>query len=706
MTSINHRSTDRKIAVVAVLVLLAHASLSAITPIPGFGSRVVYVITGIALTAFLPGSLVLSLTKPAERLGQILLYAVTLSLVLSMAMGAIIYTILNAPMTLTYLLTIIPALFLWVRDDTWQIPIQNPVSKPILIVGLISITGIVGGYAVHISASNVLAILFLCLLPLGIVLLHIGSDSRYPIGLWFLSTGLLYLNSLLTPTLSTGDTKIEYYYAHLTALHGWEVSFTPLMAGMLRVSVLHPLQASMSGIPLLWEFKIVHPFLVSLIPVGLYYVYREFFSTSTSLYGACLFLLLSPFFTVLSRNTRTGVAMLFAVMLLILIATNRENISTRATILIPVFVTGLVVSHYGTALLFGALLAVAGVGSLLVANIRNDRTRPRTIIYTALLIISIGVMWYSQVASGHIFRFISGIAFLQVAPQILDVIMGGGSSRAVESATGDFSSVTYGLLRIEYILLAGLMAAGFWINILRHRLPQYITPPVSVNTDRDYLVMALVAGGLIASGFLPGLPIGLERVYLLGVLIISPLAIVSAQSVFKNRESGLKFMSVIFLAMIIINGGVLGAVFVERSPQPELIHDEIQKSGSNGDLFHLYARHSLQNDKRSSTWLVEHMSGDSVVYGSGATSWESHFAYSAYSTNRPPGPYQGIGRSVTNKSGYVYTSSFNSKTGVVFPKKWPDTFSYSNMEKQQLSEYRLEECSAIYDSGYPRVHFC
>jgi uncharacterized membrane protein len=700
-------STDRRISIPALLLLSSHILLESNSQSTILGIDIIHLLVGMALTSLVPGFLILSIFNPTEQDGRFFIYAILLSIVLSMGGGALGYTILGNLTVPIYLLVGIPGLLLWVRDDTWNFHVPIQMSKELLIIGLITILGIVGGYAVHISASNIPALLFLCILPIAIGILYRGSHSEYPFGLWLLSMGLLYLNSLLTPTLSTGDARIEYYYAHLTQLHGWDVSFTPLMAGMLRISVLHPLQANMSNVPLLWEFKIIHPILVSLIPVGLYYVYREFFTSTTSLFSSSLFLLLSPFFTVLSRNTRTGVAILFVVGLLMLIVTNQQSLSTKATILIPVFAMGLVASHYGTALLFGAVLAVTGIFSTLTARIQGEYNRPDTIIYTAILVALIGFMWYTQVASGHIFRFISGIAFLQVAPEVLESITGGGgSSRAVRSATGEFSSLTYGLLRVEYILLAAMMAIGFWLGILRDKLPTRVEPTDLIDADRDYFSMALVAGGLMASGFLPGLPIGLERVYLLGALVIAPLSIVSIQSLLPRHRPTIVVLHLILATMVIINAGLLGAALNERSPQPELIHESIQESGSEWNLFHLYARYSTQSDKRSSTWLVHYMSDNSVVYGSGATPWESHFAYSDYSTSRPPGIYEGMGQSITNKTGYIYISDFNGRTGVIFPKKWPSTFSYPNMEKKSLSAYRLERCSHIYDSGYPSVHKC
>lgn len=75
---------------------------------------------------------------------------------------------------------------------------------------------------------------------------------------------------------------------------------------MLQIVVLHPVYALVTGLDLVWVFKLVHPLVFSLTPVVLYWTSRKFTDDRVAFLSAFLWMALFSFFIVLSRNTRTS----------------------------------------------------------------------------------------------------------------------------------------------------------------------------------------------------------------------------------------------------------------------------------------------------------------------------------------------------------------------------------------------------------------
>jgi len=111
---------------------------------------------------------------------------------------------------------------------------------------------------------------------------------------------------------------------------------------------------------LLWIFKLVHPILFVTVPVITYVIASRYFSKKIAFLSGILYIFLPRTYQIISRNTRTGAAIFFTAMLL-LILLDDERTGMFRRFLVITFYFGVISSHYGIGPLVLFALGVAYV---------------------------------------------------------------------------------------------------------------------------------------------------------------------------------------------------------------------------------------------------------------------------------------------------------------------------------------------------------
>lgn len=346
---------------------------------------------GIFLALFIPGTIFLRLLNlPIENWGKIFLYTIGTSLFILILIGFLINTLyplfgietpLSSPsiiisinvfiITFSFLCYLQEKRFkkLNLKELNSKINLniskknlQNLISIPILLPMLILLLSILGAYMMNVYQSNILTMVMIILIGLIAFTVSINRfipSTTYPFIIFTISLALLLHKSLITNYIWGWDLNGEYFLANQIILNSfWNIDLPYSYNSMLSVMILAPVLSNFIKLNLVWVMKIIYPFIFSLVPLGLYYVYNKQTTPTIAFYSAFFFMILFTFYTEMLSVARQQVAELFLVLLLMVLVSDKLDRKKRS-LLAVVFGLSIVVSHYGLAYLMMIILIIS-----------------------------------------------------------------------------------------------------------------------------------------------------------------------------------------------------------------------------------------------------------------------------------------------------------------------------------------------------------
>jgi uncharacterized membrane protein len=349
-------------------------------------------LVGIAYCLVIPGALILRVFK-IHKLPAIesLSLTVGLSIAFVMFAGFVINLIypqvgLLAPISTTPVLATftISTLFLllvcYFRDrefsDPVRIDIREHVSAPLLALFLVPFLSIFGTYIMNYYNNNWL--LFVLLFVVALIILYVSlskpRNELYPVAVFIISISLLFFTSLISSHLVGWDIQIESYISSVVIQNAhWNPAFPgTLYNSALSLTTFVPILSLLSGLDLTSIYKIIFPLLYSLVPLGLYALYRRQTNEKIAFVSAVFFMSSYVFFVIMPQLAKQEIAEIFVVVFLLLIFNIQIRGGKRALLLI-ISMFSIVVSHYGTADLFALVLFIA-LAAQYVGGVRISRS--------------------------------------------------------------------------------------------------------------------------------------------------------------------------------------------------------------------------------------------------------------------------------------------------------------------------------------------
>lgn len=568
-------------------------------------------------------------------------------------------------------------------------------------------------------------ILLVALLPVLIVVADI-PEKYVPFSIWAGATALLLQNTLSTYYFTGGDAGVEYFLAKLTMVHGiWDPLLKSTKITLLRINMLHPMYSIIGNYDLMIEMKIVHPVLLAFTFPALYKIYCRQFSQTTSMLGTFLVLFLHPFFTLLTQNSRSGTAIFFMVCTVLVFVDSGIGDKTRA-VLSMIFIFGLIVSHYGVAMMFLAMASLAFVGNRLNDRIRwSNHTTERRVAYTSLLFFSTFlVSWYMFVAHGVVFWKLMSII-------VNDVVFGVSEmfhpteSNVTRAVNAEFTSLTYQFIRQEYIvitLLGGLGVLHVSISTrIFSRFRRYVEGygPSTGRTVRAHPILHTFAAAsivLLLLSFTPIDLIGVERIYSTAGIFLLPYTVFEAREMVDriravtpaSMPQASTVISMCLVALLLVNSGVMAATVTEgRSPQPSLDKERIVESGTNRQQYALYRSYVSPTDIAGTGWLLNHrVERASIVGGARNSDWMKQLFVTKYRS------YHGIGIFATydredfgRKDSYLWIPEYSTVSRLIILQSPDEGALWPTIETTPLSELDIEQQDKVYTAGTTRVYW-
>jgi len=631
----------------------------------------------LSLVLVVPGVLAyLGLTGSGVVDVRALLYGAGLSAVLLMILGSTINLLHHAridpirpvPVWLSFggLLAVL-GYWSWARIPGDTLGVTAPTSVRPYLLGALPIAAGVGALLVERGGPNAFVLLALGAI-LAIYLVGVFDSTHRPVLLYAVALALLLHNTLGSEFLLWGDQGKEANLAYQVLLAGhWDPATLPRAnkAVMLRIVILHPMHALLSGLDLRHVFKIAHPLLFATAPVALYHAFATRRRPQAGYVAAGALMFFFPFFTVLSRNTRTAVAVLFVI--LFLHALLDTEIAPRVRrVLLPVFGTSVFLSHYGTGYMFLAMLGggvvIAYAGRKLFAQ--QDRFGEHLPIGSVALIGLGSFAWYTYVPprAATLRTLVSFV--VEFTRRLREGFFQPSNSATANYAATSFSSVSLTGIKILTVVLFALIALGWLVAVTRAWRGE-----TGIETNVSFLSLATVAGALAAITFLPVERFNTARTVAVSLAVVAPLFAIGVEGLLgpisdisvSRRRLTVVVCLLVLVPLFVFSTGLLAATVThDYSPNVLVYRDAVTQDGSPASNSYLHKQHLPDTGARAGAWLDRH--GTGVVYGS---RWPGNPTPGTIERNPTPAFEYRANVSAAAPDSCVYLSPLSVDAGVV-----------------------------------------
>jgi uncharacterized membrane protein len=565
----------------------------------GFQTPILTQLVGFCYLVFVPGMVLLRFLRIAKQTTtEALLFTVGLSLTLLMALGLLlnslsalfaigIVSLIPFSIAVSVVVLILCGI-LYMREKNkplLPVTLQNdPFPVRTLIICLLPLLSILGVYTMNVYGQNLILLLTLLVLSVTPAVIFIKKiPSRlYPVLVFSISLSLLFYSSLISNNLTGWDINNEYYFASLVQSESyWNPALPFTYNSMLSVVMLAPIISEVCNLNLVWVFKIIYPILFSLVPVGLYELFKKKTNASIAFLSSFFFMASYVYYQEMTQIARQEIASIFLVLLLLLIVEKNWPTKIR-NVLFFVFCASLVISHYGLSYFFLFALSLTWVilklteskklQTLISRLVRRPALSKRAnnltvaksdgnslvAVWSILFFAVVTFTWYYLVSSSTpLFEFIDIVnhIFSSFLVQFINPDASQGLAILVTQQGLFFHLLNKGL----FLLFQFFIVAGFFWAVLHERFTKF---------SREYLTFSFVC--LVVALACVAVPyfsdaLNASRLYLITLFFLAPFAILGflvllekVSNLMKLKVTskiGLMFLSALLALFLLFNSG-------------------------------------------------------------------------------------------------------------------------------------------------------
>lgn len=529
-------------------------------------------VTGFFLITVLPGYIILSTVRLGSlssarvavyTLGVSLLYTLGVAIVLNF-----LFPIVGGRIQISRRLVIglaVPVLAIWFvaphrtaepHRTTEVIPSLHRTSAKsvsfLALVTLLPIYAAVSTYIVNVTGYTMLMIpllLAIAIIPLLCIRWRLPAWA-VPYIIWTVSLAVLWHMTLVSWHLWGWDIHYQYHVATIIYnANSWSLDLAMSSNSLISITLLAAIYSTLTGLEIVWVYKIVYPILASLVPVGGYLLFDRVFS-DREVVTLAPFVLIFYYGFFKDMPDKQLIALLFVIMFLA--AVMDDQLSRRSSHLLGgLFGVGVVVSHYGVSLLLFAFLGFT-YATVFVLR-RYDSVEITTRIAPLGLILFLGgfwLCWFAFTAAGVNLESIIEVGYSSV----LEIISGSTERSGADYATQDSQSIAWLVYQLLYIGLIGLIGIG----IAASGYSAVFGSQVKVKRQSEFVVFSVGVFVFLCTSVLVTFGMGFDRTLQIALIVLSPYAILGLQIV----SSVLTIVTSIDVADRFTSTGQLFAVFL------------------------------------------------------------------------------------------------------------------------------------------------
>lgn len=657
-------------------------------------------VIGFFYLTFVPGFAIFRLLDLELGAIEKTIFAVGLSIVFLMGVGLLTDLLgpvlgISQPLGLTPLMAVVTGiviLLLLVRrenHDTQAFSMHyRKLIVPGVIISAIIVSSVIGAMLVNVPPHNnnsaLLLILIFISVLIGVVAFsrRLMSPAFYPFVLFAIAVALLLPVSLFSSYIHGGDIFSEYASLKLTSSNSyWNPAVSSRVYTMLSVTILPTIYSKMLGLESIWILKIVYPLIFSLVPVGLFELFRSKFSKEIAFFSVFFFASNLVFFTEIVTLARQMIGELFYILLFLTIIGNKIQIRTKWFCFFA-FSFGLIVSHYAMSYIFLAFI----FGLWLLGFLRKRKTLVN--VGMVIMFAVVTFLWYLYTSSSSTFNDLVNMGNNIVSNFSSDFLNPQSRGTTVLQATGLHSGIgtfwhvggTYLYYATELLIIIGLLGL-----LLKKRRSFF---------DDDYNTLAFLNMALLlACIVVPNLATSFNatRFYQVTLFFLAPLCVVGGIDILRfltRKKVKEKYLLAIVVLAVLIPFFLFQTDFVYEVARENSV--SLPLSSYRFSAFTLSDLGMLQQSEVSgANWLTRFGNVNGTVY---ADLWSGVvFDYaSAQSTI-----LLSLGVPAM-KGSYIYLREFNVFDGIVLAN-----YGSSGLFNVTQIMPSLNETNLIYSS-----HFC
>ena len=413
-------------------------------------------------------------------------------------------------------------------------------SPPLLLTLLIPLLSLLGALVTRYYESSIFSMLLIAVIALVVILVAFNKlipERLYTLAVFMIGAALILNRTLTSPYLFGSDIHYEYYYHKMVEFNSyWNPSaFTSNCNGMLSTVMLPTIYSILLKMDGILVYKTIFPLIFSLVPVALYQVFRKQIGNRCAFLSAFFFMSFYPFFTTMSYLPRQQIAEFF-LGLIVLIIVYREITPLNKSILLVIFITALIVSHYATTYIFLFYLFL----TFLSLNFIDTRNATITVTLVTLSIV-MALSWYIHVSRSGAFDTIIHIGDHVYTSIITEMF----SSSAIDPNIARAFGV--GISKLPLLQMIGHYWQIITEILIAIGIVYVILGRGRIKLNREYLLFSLISMVLIIMCI--ALPyfassMNMDRIYHLTLFFLSPFCIIGVEAILSmtSRLSKIAFL--------------------------------------------------------------------------------------------------------------------------------------------------------------------
>lgn len=493
---------------------------------------------GVVLLTLAPGFLLLLFVDHGiDDVGEVFLYVVGFSLVflaVTSMVVSLLYPVFGIENPLSFLplaLTVSAAclvltVLLYWRDRSAVLRVPSLAPRDGKIAAFLLCLPVFAAIAAHrmnVAGSNWLMYAFLLLVAV-VMLVSISAlpPKLYPLAVFAVAAGIFLHRNLITNAVVGSDIQVNYFFIELLLENGvWEVGLgDDVYSSIPVVGAVPAVYSAVTGIDPALVFKLLFSLLFALVPVGVYYAFKDTFGANAALAGAYFFVVYFRAFNGTPGKTR--IAQLFVVLLLLVLITDRDRLPGKEWVGF-VFGLGLVFSHYTTTYIVVISLAVAYVLGRLYEAYSGEDLGWGIVGTYAVALGGTAIGWYALTTPGMIESVATVLA--GIPTELYAALSGEASHRSGASAVEEGSGIMYLLTLLVHMLLMALAGIGVvsqaFVGLFSADRRQR---PEAIKLATLAVPMLMFLG---ASYFVTG-NLGADRMYQIVLVVLAPFMPIGA----------------------------------------------------------------------------------------------------------------------------------------------------------------------------------
>ena len=717
-------------ALTVIPIITLFANIAILLDIPFLREIILFI-----FLSFIPGFAILRLFKLKEiSFLDTILLSVALSIAFVMFMGLLVnelYLILGLseplstiPLTVAISAFTMSAFLVEYRRDfsetlpvtlTQKISLEGklknflPLSTILFVLPLLSALGVFY-FNIYIILFSFVLIAFLCVL--SVASRRLVPENLFPFLIFSISITLAFQIQLTSTYIVGWDANLEYFFFRMTQINGhWGFLNANLISldalnynSMLSITLLPAVYSALMNAKGEIVFKILYPFLFSLVPLTLFRIGEKQFGKLIAVLSALFFIFTSEAFfgpEALSLN-RQIVGELF-LLLSIFILINKTIPVKKRRLLLMTFGAALVVSHYSLAYIYLAIIALVFIISR-VKPIFDDVINITSFLFIFLVTFS----WYALGSSAPLLSLASTIK-----STIFELTSGipnaPGAASKMFATPQNFTVATW--INLLLLVIVNLfLVIGALLIILR---------PKGTGISAQFRVMLTIVAVILVVALIStriASFLNFTRFYGITLLFLSPCFALGGQIFLSTIRKGwakikrhLKHQiasksrnkdQALLIVAIILGGYFLSQVGFVNLVTNSAIHsytidlDRMKTSNESQVKNILYADYIPEQDVYSASWLLNHKIETAEVYADFLS--ESHVLLS-YGLIPDKLLLPITNTTIQQENSFFYLGSLNIVNGVI-------TTTTGSLNTSEILSF-LNQNSLVYSNGNSQIWY-